>query len=199
MATRPHKRAALHEMRPHKARIIAAISCIVDLGRELGVPVTQYDIVKTLFVADKVHLNKYGRPVTYDNYVAMKDGPVPSLAYNFLKNDRFALLGEPPLPWSRKQAPKELGKRAFAYEIEPDKVNCEALSPSDIAELKAALKAVKSLGFNQVRHLTHEHPAYVEAWENHGSSASVKMSYSLLFDNPNEELARDLAFFSKHA
>ena len=53
--------------------------------------ITQYDIVKSLFLADKAHLNRYGRPITFDNYFAMKDGPVPNLAYNLLKRDNYSL------------------------------------------------------------------------------------------------------------
>ena len=44
----------------------------------------QYKIAKAIFLADVSHLNQYGRPVTYDNYVAMRFGPVPSKTYELL-------------------------------------------------------------------------------------------------------------------
>ena len=44
-------------------------------------------MLKTLFYVDKAHLQKYGRPVTGDIYVKMSYGPVPSLAYDMLKEN----------------------------------------------------------------------------------------------------------------
>src|ERR1035438_7135460 len=45
-------------------------------------------ISKVLFHADKMHLSRYGRPISGDRYVAMKHGPVPSAAYDILKTLR---------------------------------------------------------------------------------------------------------------
>jgi len=44
-----------------------------------------YNAMKILFAADKYHLNRYGRPVTGDRYVAMQYGTVPSAAYAMAK------------------------------------------------------------------------------------------------------------------
>ena len=44
-----------------------------------------FNIIKTLYYADKLHLEKYGRLITGDFYVAMEDGPVPSGAYDLIK------------------------------------------------------------------------------------------------------------------
>jgi len=193
------QRAPLHALTPHVEKIVAAIVVLLKEAKRRGLPATQYDIVKSLFLADRGHLNKYGRPITFDNYVAMKDGPVPSLAYNFLKEDATSLRRHgQKLPWRRKAA-RDLGVRAFAFEIESDNVDTSVLSPSDVEELKAAFTIVKALGFRQVRKLTHEDQAYIEAWEDDGPSNGYKMSLSLLFDVPNEELAGELAFLSKHS
>ena len=186
-------------MTPQVRRITEAILFLVGEAERRGVPVTQYDIVKSLFLADKCHLNKYGRPITYDNYVAMKHGPVPSTAYDLLKENRWTMrrLDLPNLPWSRREAP-ELGRTCCAYERPERAVDEDVLSPSDVEELSTALTVVKALGFKEVRKLTHEDDAYVDAWEDEGDSEAYPMSYTLLFETPNEERARDLAFFSQH-
>lgn len=195
---RDQQRAPVHSLTPNVQRIVAAISVIIDEARAASQRVTQYDIVKSLFLADRSSLNKYGRPITFDNYVAMKDGPVPSLSYNFLKEDGNTLRSwKIPLPWKRTKAP-ELGERCYTFEIAPEKVDRDSLSPSDVAELKSALTIVKSLGFRQVRKLTHEDQAYVDAWDAEGIAKSYPMSLSLLFDVPNDELAEEVAFLSKH-
>lgn len=46
-------------------------------------------VFKILYFADKKHLVKYGSTITADRYIAMKKGPVPSLAYDILKALRF--------------------------------------------------------------------------------------------------------------
>ncbi|MCL2260657.1 MAG: Panacea domain-containing protein [Fibromonadales bacterium] len=44
-----------------------------------------YNIWKMLYAAEKYSLNKYGCPITGDNYFAMKHGTVPSKLYNMAK------------------------------------------------------------------------------------------------------------------
>jgi uncharacterized phage-associated protein len=190
--TRQH--APIRKLTPNVRRIIAAISVLIDEARVADQHITQYDIAKSLFLADRASLNKYGRPITFENYVAMKDGPVPSLAYNFLKEDGNSLREwKIAPPWKRKRA-RELGERCYLFEIDPQKVDRDSLSPSDLAELKSALTVVKSLGFHQVRKLTHEDQAYTEAWDAEGVAKSYPMSLSLLFDIPNDDLAKELAW-----
>lgn len=52
---------------------------------------TMYPILKMLYLVDRLHLERYGRPVTGDRYVAMKEGPAPSAIYDcmkYLRGDR---------------------------------------------------------------------------------------------------------------
>ena len=72
-------------MKPNVGRILAALYHVIKEARDRKRDVSQYDLVKSLFLADRSHLNEWGRPITYDNYTAMKHGPVPSLAYDLLK------------------------------------------------------------------------------------------------------------------
>jgi len=41
-------------------------------------------VAKVFFYAEKWHLNRYGRPIVADTYIAMPKGPVPSTIKNFL-------------------------------------------------------------------------------------------------------------------
>ena len=54
-----------------------AIETIVWLASEKP-NIDLYHIVKVLFYADKMHVNKYARPITGDTYISMDYGPVPS-------------------------------------------------------------------------------------------------------------------------
>ena len=155
------------------------------------VPVSQYDILKTLFLADRAHLNKYGRPITFDNYVAMRAGPVPSRAYNLLK---ATSIRKKPLPWDKAQVP---GGKVY-YSNPGHTTFADVLSESDRDALQEAYDVVKNLTFQQIRRLTHSDPAYVEAWKDDEDRKAFNMKIGMLFDSPNFEQAEAVEFLSKH-
>ena len=47
-----------------------------------------YHICKVLYFADKLHMERYGRSICGDTYIAMKFGPVPSGTYDLIKDVR---------------------------------------------------------------------------------------------------------------
>jgi uncharacterized phage-associated protein len=51
--------------------------------------VTAFFAAKTLFFAEKLHLNKYARPIVGDTFIAMPNGPVPSTLYDFIKGQLY--------------------------------------------------------------------------------------------------------------
>ena len=53
----------------------------------------QYWVLKAIYLADKEHLKRYGRQIFGDRYIAMKLGPVPSLAYDIVKSVREGAVG----------------------------------------------------------------------------------------------------------
>ena len=175
-------------------RIIAALYKTMLLAEDRRPQLSQYDLVKTLFLADREHLNEWGRPITYDNYKAMKHGPVPSLAYNLLKGDEKAIRDHKieKLPWTYVAAPGGKGKKLFSP-LEGQTHVLGVLSESDIEALGDALTSVLSLGFGQIRRLTHDDPAYIEAWQENGDRGAYDMKLGLLFEEPNFERAELLA------
>jgi uncharacterized phage-associated protein len=50
---------------------------------------TKMKISKLMFYSDKIHLNRYGRPITGDTYIKMKFGPVPSMALNLMRRQAY--------------------------------------------------------------------------------------------------------------
>ena len=183
--TQPHT-----PLTPNPNRIVAALFRAMTVAHGRGQEVTQYDLLKTLFLADRSHLNEWGRPVTFDNYCAMEHGPVPSLAYDLLKGNAKSMRDNAiiALPWTSEHIVPNKGTKRF-FPID-GKIDVEDfLSESDIAAVDDSLTTVKRLGFGQIRRLTHEDPAYLDAWRPDGPTASYDMKLGLLFENPNFEQA----------
>jgi uncharacterized phage-associated protein len=183
-------------MIPNGPKVREAILHVIREADRRNVRVTQFEILKTLFLADRAHLNRYGRPITFDEYVAMPDGPVPSLAYDILKE---ALAAQ-----------KEAGITEHLWTVYPTNslknyyrcavrdASDEILSESDIEELTNALTLVRRLGYRGTWDKTHADRAYIDAWKRR-DGLQHHMEYALMFDVPNEAAAQELKFIAEHA
>ena len=184
------QKAPIIEVKPNRQKILEAIVFLVSEADRLKKIASQYDIVKSVFLADRKHLNEFGRPITFDRYVAMKHGPVPSTVYDFLKKNPE----NEELPWKREK----VDETVFRFYAASRVYNDDILSESDKAALSDSFIIVKSLGFQQIRKLTHEDPAYIDAWEDDDILKAFDMSYVMLFDVPDFNKAADVAFFSEN-
>src|SRR5258706_11764751 len=61
-----------------------ASEAIIYIARRIPDP-TYHSISKLLYFADKTSLERYGRFIFGETYVAMKHGPVPSNVYDMMK------------------------------------------------------------------------------------------------------------------
>jgi len=146
--------------KPRKA--IAAIRFIADHN----VPeLTKGKVNKLLFLADKLHLVRFARPITGDWYAAMPHGPVPSETDNLMdafEAQNFEHPGVEPLA-------REISlDRTYTYpRLAPSgpSLSPEAeLSPSDKSVLSEIIDHFGSKSFSELRSITHEMPAYEKAW-----------------------------------
>ena len=134
----------------------------------------QYQAVKFLYLADCEHLNRYGRPITFETYCALLYGPVASHALNMIKGDRITLrkAGIDKLPIKMKKLDKIIYLRAPEREV-----NYDVFSKSDLKVFDEILKKYGAKNFGQLYEITHSHFAYKNAWQRRGSSKSVPMRY----------------------
>ena len=184
------QKAPIIKVTPNISKIIESLVFLISEADRLNKSASQYDIVKSVFLADRSHLNEYGRPITFDKYVAMEHGPVPSTAYDLLKKDPTS----EGYPWKRVVQNRTTNR----YFDASRKYNENILSESDVNALSNSFVIVKSLGFQQIRKLTHEDQAYVDAWEDDELKKAFDISYIMLFDVPNMDKALDVAFFSEN-
>lgn len=191
--------APLVRLQPNHSRILEALLYLLTEAERREILMTQYAVLKTFFLADRSHLNKFGRPISFDNYSAMKDGPVASFVYDILKHSPSALkqLGLADPLWEMRPAP-QISEKARSYSKPKRQPNLDVLSKSDVDALSDALTIVASLSFTQLRKLTHEDAAYIAAWRDNGGKSAYQMSYGLLFEIPDFAKAQTLSFLSRH-
>jgi len=148
--------------------------------------ITQYYIGKVFFFADKEHLLDWGRPISGDRYVAMEHGPVPSLIYDLIKDTS----GEPDELVDELSSRVEIVARGTTRHVysKADEAEFPDLSETDKEYLLDALHKYGNMHFDELKRLSHEDPAYNEAWALPG--LNNEMNVRLWFgDDNNGKLA----------
>ena len=181
------------EFQINREKSVNALLFLICEANKRGQKPSQYELVKAIFLADRAHMNKCGRPVTFDRYVAMNHGPVPSFAYNCLKPSfQWNSMGLDAAPWEAEADGNV--HRFSAPENEPD---ARKLSVSDRRVLTDAIGIVLSLTFSQIRRLTHEDRAYVAAWRDEEGISAFPMDMALLLDDNDEGAVEDIRYLAE--
>lgn len=179
-----------------KPKIDKIIETILYLARHLD-ELDAYKIVKLVYLADREHLNIYGRPITYDKMVAMKNGPVASTTYDIIKqNKRLA----EKIDFSR--LPFELVNRGDReYVSNPTRPADEKiLSVSDRRVLEWVVKEHGAKTFGQLYDITHAHKAYAKAWNKRGDKRSRPILVEDMIEESEDKksLVEELRFTGQH-
>ena len=181
---------------PHPLKIRESLVHIINEADKHRKTISQFDILKTLFLADKEHLNTFGRPITFDEYVAMKDGPVASFAYSLLKEeiDEMEAAQISSRLWS--VAPDGPKKNRYFNAIRG--ASHDILSISDMSILSEKLLLVKEWGYPRIWDHIHGDPAYIDAWGKRSGASQHWMDYNLFLADPDDDYISDVKIFSKH-
>lgn len=135
-----------------------AVEVILYIALRAPIP-DIYHLCKILYFADKKHLERYGRFICAESYVAMKNGPVPSGVYDLLKYVRG----------DGRVLQSEHARNSLS--IEERKVipfrdaNLAMLSASDLECLDEAIAENGNLPFNKLKQKSHD-TAFESADEN---------------------------------
>lgn len=170
------------------------VETILYLSHKLT-DLSRFKIVKLIYLADKEHLNQYGRPITFDTMVAMENGPVASMTYDILKQDKRRGIDYARLPFDYTKKGKldyiENPKRA---------INKKLFSKSDLAILDKIIEKYGGMSSGGLWDLTHEHAAYKNAWQSRGDKKSVTMRFEDIIedDSKKDSLIEELVSTSKY-
>jgi uncharacterized phage-associated protein len=163
------------------------LAAMVYIAAQKPRALDMYKMCKLIFLADKLHLVRYSRPITFDKIKAMEFGPVPSNTYDFLK----ALLAK--APEAHLLAEYLAVDSAYQYPrismIQPLDFP-EYLSRSDMRALDEVVELHGNKTFPELYNLTHEMPAWKKAWNNPERTANnPPMAFEDLFEDDSEAIA----------
>lgn len=120
-----------------------------------------YWILKSLWLAERKHLEKYGNMITGDSYIAMSHGPVPSLAYDIVKDAR----GIEGYDFENPD-PREVISAPDVYTVLPlIDADTRLLSQSELECIIEAHEFLAPKSFEEVKELSHT-PAFEAAQVN---------------------------------
>ncbi len=140
--------------------------------------------IKLIFLADKLHLRKYGRTIIGDFYLAMKFGPVGSQTKNVAELS-YRLPTEVVI-YARKYIKPTIDKQTFTS---VSSVDLGLFSKTDVECLNSIYDEFSDKDQFELAEITHKYPE----WSKHkrildsGKKKSVKMNYEDFFLDANNE------------
>jgi uncharacterized phage-associated protein len=161
---------------------------------------TRLKAAKLLYLADRYHFLRYGRPISGDRYIAMDLGPVPENTYQFTTR-----LMEPDEveDAARAIATQKLDVyhgllRQYKYPVlrARSAADMSVFSDSEIEALRATVDEFGSTPARALVEITHGHNAYLRANRGRVTGSSVPLPYEFFLADAQEnqaEMIRELA------
>jgi uncharacterized phage-associated protein len=142
-----------------------ALAAIVYVASKNPKNLDVYKMCKLIFLGDKLHLVRFGRPITGDDMRAMDYGPVPSVVYDWMKDlvagngedERVRMLSDHLAIDTRYEHPHFSCSKPIDFE--------DYLSRSDIDALDEIVTLHGAKGFEELKVLTHAMPSWKNAWD----------------------------------
>lgn len=156
-----------------------AINYIAEKAGKNNV-VNKMKAIKLIWLADRYHIRKYGRPIVGDEYMALWYGPVGSLVKDVSEENEF--WSPVYLTYSRNYL-----QRVNIYENKSiKKTDQDVFSDTDLEALDFAIKNFGGMTQFQLAELSHKYPEWkkFESLLAKKISKSEKMSYLDFFEDP---------------
>lgn len=127
-----------------------ALNLVLYVAGKVKTP-TFHTISKIIYFADKLHLERYGRLICGDSYVAMKHGPVPSEIYDMMKDVRGDGFSE---HWQNARGSFEVQDKATV--VPRRAADLDVFSDSDLECLEESIQTYGHLDFVRLTELSHD-------------------------------------------
>ncbi len=144
-----------------------ALEAIVFIARRLSLP-TMHSVSKMFYLADKAHLQAWGRVICGDHYIAMEYGPVPSVVYNMMKVSAGKYEFDPDIDGLINEAFSIKDGRTIVPKRDED---VRFLAESEIECITETIKQYGHKTFGQLVDITHD-----DAWNATGENQPIALS-----------------------
>jgi uncharacterized phage-associated protein len=152
-------------------------------AKQAGGKITKLNVLKLIYLADRFHLRKYGRPIFNDVYWAMPKGPVASSVKDIIE---FSGSDEE-LDYAKKYIAPLVGEQYTTIQS-IEKEDTKVFSDSDIEALKFTQEHFGKLDLGEILKECHKYPEwkkFEDALESKTISREL-MNYLDFFANPIE-------------
>lgn len=137
-------------------KIKKAVQALNFIASSKGGVINKMKALKLIWLADRLHLRKYGRPIFEDSYIAMPNGPVASSTRDILEGN-FDVD-----PYVTQHIRAQESNRYF-YSASGD-LNMSVFSKTDISCLEEVLNKYNHLNQFDLSELSHKFPEW-KRWE----------------------------------
>jgi uncharacterized phage-associated protein len=143
-----------------------------------GNVINKMKILKLLWLADRLHLRIYGRPIVHDQYFALKNGPVATETRDILEATDYAR--DEHLEYSNKFL-----KSVSAFDIASiADVDTQVFSKTDLKVLDIIYNEFGGLNQFELVDLSHKYPEWKKFEDYVKNGGRKKMHYIDFFSNP---------------
>ncbi|MFZ4500157.1 MAG: Panacea domain-containing protein [Minisyncoccia bacterium] len=158
-----------------------ATQAINYFTKQEGGQIEKLKLIKLVYLADRFHLRKYGRPIMNDTYLAMPLGPVGSSVKDIAEFSSF--LAEEEVEYAGKFISR--GPRANTV-VSVSDVDSNIFSQSEIEALNFAYQEFGSYRASQLVDITHIYPEWSKFKNALESKETTResMNYSDFFKDP---------------
>lgn len=175
------------EFRPNLAKIVELLLYLAHKSPGAD----KYQAVKFLYLADREHLNRYGRPITSEVYYALPYGPVASTAKDLLENNQWTMrrAGIKELPFETEKVDRPSPDKAPLIVLgKPMRdVDLEIFSRSDLRVFDEILEKYGNYDFDALYKITHDHAAYKNGWAKRGGGRRGLMTYEDMIESADRK------------
>ena len=155
-----------------------AVQTLTFFAQKEGSVINRMKVFKLIWLSDRLHLRKYGRPILNDVYFALPKGPIPSNTKDLADNSEYLADTEKEL---REQFIENLGRFNIKAKLETQK---SVFSQSDLEVMNLVYANFGNLNEFELSELSHQYPEW-QKFENSltiGNSSRFEMSYEDFFD-----------------
>ncbi len=156
-----------------------AVHTLSYFAQKEGGEINKMKAFKLVWLSDRLHLRKYGRPILNDIYFALPKGPIPSSTKDLADNSDYLADNEREL---REQILENIGRYMIKSKTEVQK---KVFSDSDLVVMNLIYDNFGNLDEYMLSELSHEYPEWkkFEKSLQMGHSSRFEMNYQDFFQN----------------